>query len=177
MHGWESLTPRRCFHGGAKNYLCDVHHCNIDKGVSCLSSLCSSQTNEQMKVCMAGVCTMLINKEQPWSQETTFQTQLHYQLAIPSWPSHCWLNSSCLGGCSQKGFHQKIWFGEEHMTCSWALLGCETIGLHSGMPDLIAILQKIFRGLPGNCGKHMHLFNMVVALEGSSGNIKPCCKR
>lgn len=23
----------------------------------------------------------------------------------------------------------------------------------------------------------MHLFDMVVALEGSSGNIKPCCKR
>lgn len=74
-------------------HLCDVQHCNIQRGVWFLPSLCS---NEQMKVCMAlmgqiGTGSAPIscsNKEPPVSQETPFQSKLHYQLAISSRPSH-----------------------------------------------------------------------------------------
>lgn len=37
---WESLR------------ITDVQHCNMHRGVGFLPSLCSSETNEQMKACM-----------------------------------------------------------------------------------------------------------------------------
>lgn len=94
--------------GEPTDYLCDVQHCNIHRGVCFLPSVYSSETNEEMKVCVAlmgqvGTCTVLIshsNKEPPLSQETPFQSQLHYQLAISSWPSRF----LCLVDLTQAGY-------------------------------------------------------------------------
>jgi len=50
-----------------------------------------------------GIRTMLINhsdNEPLLSQETPFQSQLHYQLAISSWPSHF----LCLVDLTQAGY-------------------------------------------------------------------------
>lgn len=61
-----------------------------------------------MKVCMSligcvGIRTVLINhrnKDPPLSQETAFQSQLHYQFAISSWPSPFF----CLVDLTQAGY-------------------------------------------------------------------------
>lgn len=94
--------------GEPQDYLHDVQHCNIHRGVSLLPSLYLSKRNKQVKVCTAligqvGIRTALINhsnKKPPLSQETPFQSQLHYQLAISSWPSHF----LCLVDLTQAGY-------------------------------------------------------------------------
>lgn len=94
--------------GEPKDYLCDVQHCNIHRRVCFLPSLCSSETNELVKVCVSlvgwvDIRTVLINhcnKDPPLSQETPFQSQLHYQFAISSWPSPF----LCLVDLTQAGY-------------------------------------------------------------------------